>query len=182
MKMLERFRRTPRKETGILNREQVSSLVDKLLDDSRSGFIVENYSGNAEQESLLREQSYNVVVKGNGKFYLVRVCKKQGEFNSDSYSYMHIGEYGSVRDMKHWNNIQRYVILNKDLHIAAYRGYPYVYNNQPGWHRVDIGPEEASDLLRAVLKSKVDAKATQQYFEHELELIRKYNWKDRIVR
>jgi len=180
MKMLERFRRTPRKETVILNREQVGAVVDKLLVDLKGGFIHEMYDGDVDEESCLKQQSYKVVLKG-GRYYLIEVFRSR--WSSDVYEEsLHVSEYRSVEEMEEWNNIQRYLTLKGGFKMGAHRGHPYTYRGNPAMQSIDISFGEAADLLRAIAKARVDTKTTQRHFEHQLEKVRRYNWKDIIVR
>ena len=68
MRFVERLGRKPHGESTKLEPETLAPIIDKLLDDLRHGFIIEDYNGDPKEESLLYHEGYCVVLKRRNRF------------------------------------------------------------------------------------------------------------------
>lgn len=171
MRLLERLR-TPRQETSVLNTERAGEVVDKLLDDLRSGFTIEDNRGCEEDEEKDGEKKFEVVLKGNGRFYKVLET-----YSTPTCSYISVQEHKSLkRILESPTAIGKRRIwfrcsLGSDIEnrLSFYSDRREVnYDPDFGWlffYEEQRSLREILDFFDCIMRSRVDEDATQELFK-----------------
>src|SRR3989344_1256998 len=168
MRLLERLRRvSPQQETSVLNTERTGKVVDKMLDDLRRGFLIEE-TEELEEDEERDNKRFEVVLKGNGRYY-----KVLESYSIPTSSYISIQEHKSLKYiledpiaigkrgiwLRYWLN--SHVENGLDFHSAR-RGINY--SSYFGWLN-QRSLREILDFFDCVMHSRVDEGATQELFK-----------------
>ena len=178
MGILERFIGKPQKEVGVLNREQIGRLVDKLLDDLQNGYIVEDYNGDADdEERLLQDIRNSVVLKRGKKYFLVHLFRGYGDRDTDFHRSLIVHEYRSLEEMNGAHNDLPFAVFKEGQKIWGYSGYFWSdTDGSYGWKRLDLDAKQTKSFLAKVAKASVNTKATQEQFNSEIASRDRYGW------
>ncbi len=192
MSPLERIRK-PKQEVKISN-EYLEQVVNKLLTDLQKGYIVEAYDTQSNEgkektwgdESLIQDakylyDGYCVVLKGK-KYFKVEVTRGHVGYHPDQ-QYLRVAEYGSQTEMSDWQNATRTIGFLAPDEFFARRCWRYKFADGEGWSQCVLEPESTVDLLRSVLRAKVNKKTTLWSFENDVSNAKKPSYSlQRIVR
>ncbi len=171
MRLLERLRTVnPQQETSALNTELTGKVVDKLLNDLRSGFIIEE-KGEVEEGEERVEKKFEVVLKGNGRYYKVLEAH-----SIPTSSYISVHEHKSLNRILE-NSVAigkrgiwfKYWLDPIENGLSFYSDRRQIkYDPDFGW--LFFGEKQNSlrellDFFDCITRSRVDESATQELFK-----------------
>lgn len=172
MKLLERLRIIPRQETSVLNIERADGVINKLLDDLKSGFIIEDKE-EVEEDQEKEEKRFEVVLKGNGRYYKVLET-----YSTPTSSYISVQEHKSLkRILESPTAIGKRRIwfrcsLGSDIEnrLSFYSDRQEVnYDPDFGWlffYEEQRSLREILDFFDCIMHARVDESATQELFKN----------------
>lgn len=172
MRLLERLRIIPRQEARVLNTELAGAVVDKLLSDLRSGFTIEENREDEEDEGEEGEKKFEVVLRGNGRFYKVLET-----YSVPTYSYISVQEHKSLKRI-----LEDPIAIGERRIWFRYWLDPHIKNGldfYSGRQQINYAPDfgwlffrdkqrslrEILDFFDCVMRSRVDESSTQELFK-----------------
>lgn len=141
-------------------------LVEKLLEDLKSGFITEYFTDPpAEDDEFLWRRRLSVVLKKRRKKFLVKLDK----YLPNGSGYLNVEDYIPEMTKPNYDTVFREMRINEDeFWCVEVDQSKTTYRNGSehlDWSEKGMLPENARKFSRDVLQAQVDETATKQYFD-----------------
>ena len=141
-------------------------LIEKLLEDIKSGFIAEYYTDPPEEDDeFLWKRRLSVVLKKGRKKFLVKLDK----FLPNGNGYLQVEDYVPEMTKPNYDTRLREMNINEE-NFWCMEGYWYKTSYKDGgyhlsWTNRDISPENARQFSSDIFGAHVDHRATKQYYD-----------------